>query len=124
MKIRIKGNSVRIRLSKTEVDTFGKEGYLEERTEFGSNALTYALRNVPDGNALSADLAGSTITMNVPDAIAREWITTDKVGYDNHMDIGNGKQLFLLLEKDFKCIDAPSYEDQSDNYENPHLSCS
>jgi len=39
------------------------------------------------------------------------------------MDIGDDKHLYLLLEKDFKCIDAPAHEDQSDNFENPHKHC-
>jgi uncharacterized protein DUF7009 len=123
MKIRIKGNSIRVRLTRSEVDNFGKTGYLEELTEFGSNTFIYALRSVPEGNQLSAAFDASKIIVTVPDSITREWTSTDKVGFDNHMDIGNGKQLFLLIEKDFKCIDAPSNEDQSDNYEHPTMSC-
>jgi len=124
MKIRIKGNSIRIRLSRPEVEQFGKEGYLEEHTEFGNNAFGYVLQNSKEGNALSATFEQGKITMSVPESMTREWTTTERVGYDSNMDIGNGKQLFLLLEKDFKCIDAPPYEDQSDNYEHPTLSCS
>ena len=123
MKIRIKGNSIRVRLSRSEVDQFGKDGYLEEHTEFGDSAFTYALQSVPEGKGLSAVFAGGKITMQVPAATTHEWVTTEKVGYDNLMDIGNGKQLFLLLEKDFKCIDAPPHEDQSDNYEHPTMTC-
>jgi len=51
------------------------------------------------------------------------WAANEVVGYEHNMDIGNGKQLYLLLEKDFKCIDAPPSEDQSDNFENPHKVC-
>ena len=123
MKIRIKGNSLRIRLSRTEVDNFGKTGYLEEKTEFGNSTFVYALQNVTDGSALSASFNGTKITMNVPAPITREWTSTDKVGFDSQMDTGHGKQLFLLLEKDFKCVDAPPNEDQSDNYEHPTLTC-
>lgn len=123
MKIRIKGNSIRVRLSRSEVDQFGKEGYLEESTEFGDNSFIYALQSKEDGNALSAGFDRGKITMHVPATIVNEWVTTEKVGYDNNMDLGNGKQLFLLLEKDFKCIDAPPHEDQSDNYEHPTMTC-
>lgn len=123
MKIRIKGNSIRVRLSRSEVDQFGREGYLEEKTEFGNGAFTYALQSVKDINGLSATFADGKITMQVPAATANEWVTTENVGYDNLMNIGNGKQLFLLLEKDFKCIDAPPHEDQSDNYEHPTMTC-
>jgi len=49
----------------------------------------------------------------MPEAMANEWITTDKVGFE-YQDEG----LFLLVEKDFKCLDNVA-EDQSDNYPNP-----
>lgn len=124
MKIRIKGNSIRIRLSRTEVDTLGSAGYLEERTEFGANtAFTYALASKDNIETLSAGFGGSIMSMYVPAAMVAEWVSTEKVGYSHHMDIGNGQQLFLLLEKDFKCIDSSVEEDQSDNYDNPLHVC-
>ena len=124
MKIRIKGNSVRVRLTRSEVDHFGREGYLEELTEFGNNAFKYALQAKEGISGLEAGFADGTMTMFVPADIPAQWAANETVGYSNNMDIGNGKQLFLLLEKDFKCIDAPAYEDQSDNFEHPTLSCS
>ena len=36
--------------------------------------------------------------------------------------IGKGKDLFLLIEKDFVCLDH-TFEDQSDNYPNPNKLC-
>jgi hypothetical protein len=124
MKIRIKGDSIRIRLTRSEVAHFGKEGYLEESTDFGTVAFVYALQRIAEGDALSAAFDHGKITMYVPDAIAHEWTTTDKVGFENNMDTGHDKHLFLLIEKDFKCIDAPANEDQSDNFEHPTMSCS
>lgn len=124
MKIRIKGNSIRIRLSRTEVDLLGSEGYLEERTEFGTDtALIYALQRKDGIPALSASFTTNKITMSVPSDMVAEWTTTEKVGYSHNMETGNGKQLFLLLEKDFKCIDSSVDEDQSDNYDNPLHTC-
>ena len=124
MKIRIKGNSIRIRLSRTEVDTLGKEGYLEELTEFGGNvAFKYALHSKDYAATLSAGFEGNTMSMYMPAEMVAEWVSTEKVGYSHNMDIGDNKQLFLLLEKDFKCIDNSVEEDQSDNYDNPLHVC-
>jgi uncharacterized protein DUF7009 len=122
MKLRIKGNSLRIRLSRSEVDEFGRAGYLEERTEFGNGIFTYILQNEHGINGLSANFSGSSITVLVPSEIVREWTTTEKVGFENNMDIAGGKQLFILIEKDFKCVDNTT-EDQSDNYEHPTSTC-
>jgi hypothetical protein len=123
MKIRIKGNSVRIRLSRSEVDDFATSGYLEEKTEFGDNHFIYALKTKEDISSLTSDFEGNKMTLYVPAGIPAEWAGNEVVGYEHNMDIGNGKQLYLLLEKDFKCIDAPPHEDQSDNFENPHTVC-
>jgi hypothetical protein len=112
MKIRIKGNSLRYRLTKSDVDLFCKEGYLEETTNFGSQQLTYALlRGGKDG--LQATFKNNKITLLMPAAMIAEWELTERVGFDGVYD-----QLSLLIEKDFKCLDNVA-EDQSDNYPNP-----
>lgn len=51
--------------------------------------------------------------MFVPAFMAEEWVTTDCVGYEKC-----DGPLYLLIEKDFKCLDNVA-EDQSDNYPNP-----
>lgn len=122
MKLRIKGNSIRIRLTRSEVDSFCKNGYLEEKTEFGNGAFTYALQSKEGIPSLQAGFSGGKMTMYVPADIPAAWATNDIVGYDNNMQLTDGKQLSLLLEKDFKCIDNAN-EDQSDNYENPNSLC-
>lgn len=117
MKIRIKANSVRLRLTRSDVDRFGREGCLEERTEFGTNELVYAIQTT--GNAdITADFKNGKITVFVPQPLANQWTGTEKVGFDSRMPLGNGKDLYILVEKDFKCLDE-TIEDQSDNYENP-----
>ena len=118
MKIRIKGNTIRFRLTKSEVEHFGKYGTLEETTSFGNATFTYALETKPTGSELLASFANGRLVFHVPAVIVREWTTTEKVGYGGEMEIGDGKILYLLLEKDFKCLDETT-EDQSDNYDNP-----
>lgn len=117
MKIRIKGNSVRVRLTRSEVDRFGKEGYIEEQTSFGASHLTYALQKENQEN-LSASFDNNKVTMKMPLLWAEEWLATERVGYESNMPLPNGEFLYLLLEKDFVCLDNTS-EDQSDNYPNP-----
>lgn len=118
MKLRIRGNSLRIRLTKSEVDTFGKKGYLEEQTSFLNGTLTYAIQSY-DGSQMSATIFGNKITMQIPLAIAQEWTTTNKVGFEHTLPLPDGASLYLLLEKDFKCLDENITEDQSDSYDNP-----
>ena len=117
MKIRIKGNSIRYRLTRSEVDRFGKEGMVNESTDFGSGKLQYVLKTA-NQPAMSAVLSNQTITLLVPQTWAEEWVSTERVGYEAHMPLPSGDSLYLLLEKDFVCLDNTT-EDQSDNYPNP-----
>lgn len=119
MKIRIKGNSIRLRLTQTEVANFANNGYLEEHTEFGNATFTYALANDAEVLNLSAKMEGAKITMQVPPALAKNWTSTNEVGFQHKLTLSNGKELFLLVEKDFVCLDN-TFEDQSDNYPNPN----
>ena len=112
MKIRIKGNSLRYRLTKSDVRNFEEERYIEEHTHFAGQTLIYALQqNI--GNQLSAVFKDNKITLFMPDVMLREWVSTDRVGFE-----GDDNGLYLLVEKDFKCLDNVA-EDQSDNYPNP-----
>lgn len=112
MKIRIKGNSLRYRLTRSEVERFAEEGYLEETIDFGPSRLSYSLQRTAAGN-LSACYENNNITLYMPEWMIREWTTTEKVGFENNED-----GIYLLIEKDFKCLDNVA-EDQSDNYPNP-----
>lgn len=122
MKIRIKGNSIRIRLSKSEVALFAKEGYLEEKTDFGNNTLSYAVKS-REGETMSAQLNDNAITLMVPQHLLQQWASTNLVSLEYNLPVNNENNLYLLLEKDFKCIDAVVTEDQSDYFENPSKSC-
>jgi hypothetical protein len=116
MKIRIKGNSLRYRLTRSEVERFTAEGYIEETTHFGKSSLLYSLQKT-SAEDLSASFENNSITLHMPHQMANEWATTDTVGFENKKD-----GLYLLIEKDFRCLDNVA-EDQSDNYPNPNGVC-
>ncbi|MEP7252599.1 MAG: hypothetical protein ABI683_09475 [Ginsengibacter sp.] len=122
MKIRIKGNSIRLRLTKSEIEAFAAKGFLQDSTSFGNNSLVYAMKNYA-GQNLSADLNDATITVYVPEHFIKDWIGSNLVGLEHSMAMPNGERLHILIEKDFKCIDALITEDQSDYFENPAKSC-
>lgn len=120
MKIRIKGNSVRIRLTKPEVVAFCQKGRYEETTNFGTKTLIYALEGKAGIKELEADFVGDTITLYLPQEELLTWTNNNRVGYANSVDWSDSGALSLLVEKDFTCLDN-TIEDQSDNYPNPKL---
>ncbi len=123
MKIRIFGNSLRIRVSKSDLKTFEQEGKLTAVTEFVTHSLHYSLEKKEGIEQLEADFANNCITMSVPTAEANNWIKTETVGLSARREMPDGTSFKLLLEKDFKCIDNTGGEDQSDNFENPNHVC-
>jgi hypothetical protein len=118
MKLRIKGNSIRIRLTKSEVDQFAKDGYIEEHTLLPNGKLSYAVKKDSTANELSAIISNQTVLMLMPELDATNWVQTERVGYENNLTLPGGEKLYLLIEKDFKCLDNTN-EDQSDMYDNP-----
>jgi len=112
MKIRIKGNSVRYRLTQTEVARFGAGEEIRENTNFDTGVFSYALQKT-DEPYITALFVNNTITLGMPITMADEWTNTNKVGF-----AGKCGELAVFIEKDFKCLDNVA-EDQSDNYPNP-----
>ncbi|PKA99846.1 hypothetical protein B0O79_3568 [Flavobacteriaceae bacterium MAR_2009_75] len=118
MKIRIRGNSVRYRLTKTEVETFCTTGLYAETTDFSTQKFTYELRTQKNLSELQADFIDHTITIWVPEKEINNWADSSIVGFKNEFKLDTGKTISLLVEKDFVCLDERD-EDESDNYPNP-----
>jgi hypothetical protein len=112
MKVRIKNNDLRYRLTRSEVEAFARDGIFKEKIQIGDDALTYILQRTAE-EELSASFKNNIITMLVPEKMADKWTGTDQVGFEHKTD-----ELHLLVEKDFTCLDNVE-EDQSDNYPNP-----
>lgn len=112
MKIRIKSNSLRYRLTRSDVKRLAATGRLDEKVIFGEQSLVYAIK-LTDDRQLSSTFKNDTITLFMPKSMMSELINGDRVGFEN-----NNEALHLLVEKDFTCLDNVA-EDQSDNYPNP-----
>ena len=112
MKIRIKSNSLRYRLTRSDVEKLTSERHLEDKINFGNRALVYALK-LSTTDRLSASFSDDTITLCMSGKMINELENTNRAGFE---EVVAG--LHLLVEKDFTCLDSIE-EDQSDNYPNP-----
>ena len=122
MKLRIKGNSLRLRLTKSEVSKLATEGIIEEHIGFVNNELTYSIESSKTAHAITASFQDNAIRVIMPALLSEDWPTNDIISFDEYLDENDQQSLYILIEKDFKCIDA-TIEDQSDNFENPAKSC-
>jgi hypothetical protein len=113
MKLRLHFNSVRLRLSQSEVDALGNHGRVEERIQFAPDrALLYSVE-CADTPEPSAAMEGNAIRVKLPRTEVKHWIETDQIGME-----ANQGALHLLIEKDFKCIHRDGPED-ADSFPNP-----
>jgi hypothetical protein len=71
MKIRIKGNSLRYRLTKSDVEHFSRYGYLEETINFSGQCFTYALKSSSQ-TQLTSDFENNKITLFMPTFMVKE----------------------------------------------------
>lgn len=112
MKIRIKGNSLRYRLTKSDLANLIKNKELAEESHFLSDKLTYRIV-MADSDTITADFINGAITTNLPVNMALSLWQTEQVGFAD-----KSGPVHLLIEKDFTCLDEVE-EDQSDNFPNP-----
>ncbi|MEO9894064.1 hypothetical protein [Aurantibacter sp.] len=120
MKIRIKGNSIRYRLTQSDVKTFCENGYFEERTQFIENTFIYSIKISDLIDNIEGHFRSNKIELIISQTLLGEWATDEKVGFNFNYKLTNGEILSILIEKDFTCLDN-TIEDQSDNYPNPKL---
>jgi hypothetical protein len=124
MKLRIKGNSIRMRLGQSEVRRLLSEGIVSESTTFDlflGQRLQYVLCTATNLLAMTASFADGRIIVRMPVTVMRSWAGTDEVGVETAQVGSNGCILNILVEKDFECIDAPHDESQADAFPNPQI---
>lgn len=125
MKLRLRGNSVRLRLTQSEVKRFMVDGVVKEKTSFGSAVFSYSLRRSQEIPALTAQYDANEIALLVPEKLALEWASSAMVSLVHEVKLADGEGLRLLVEKDFLCINPQRawQEDESDAYSNPNPPC-
>jgi len=122
MKIRIRGNSIRFRLMRGEVDHFGKTGSIEQTIHFGDafgGPLTYRLQR-SDVDDLTTTFQNGLIVIEVPNDVASEWVNNQAlIGLKHLANPKSENPLHVLVEKDYKCLQVRKDEDESDAFPNP-----
>jgi predicted transcriptional regulator len=138
MKIRIKGNSLRLRLLRREVSQLGEFGRVTETIQFGAlphEQLTYSLEVSSNAKAINAQFTNNQIMVTIPKSTAKNWVETEQITLENNQLIENGIQnneiqstepqnvLKILIEKDFVCLDRKNDPDNADAFPYPAGKC-
>lgn len=92
MKLRILGNSLRLRLSRTDLARLIETGRIEATIHFSAETdarLTYALECSKAAQEMSLRWRPQEITVLLPAHQASRWAETDRVGISANIAAGN-----------------------------------
>lgn len=121
MKLRIRGNSIRLRLLKSEVELLSQRQRVEETIVFGptpQEKLTYAIEVSEHSDKVSAGMCNGELCVTLPADVAKEWTGTERVGIEAAAEDANGN-IEITVEKDFVCLTRVDDPDNKDAYPNP-----
>jgi len=121
MKLRIKGNSIRLRLRQPEVAQLASGERIESTTDFGATTLRVALagKDVP---GIFATFEDNAIVVIAPQSALSAWAGSDDVGLYGEQPASAGDPLTIAIEKDFRCLDrSHADDDQAGTYPHPAI---
>jgi hypothetical protein len=121
MKLRIKGNSLRIRVSRSELARFLDGERIEETIQFTpapEASLIYALESSPQVAPVRVHYESQIVKVILSEDQTRSWGAESEVGVYSTLEIGAAGSLEVIVEKDFACLDR-SDEENSDAFANP-----
>ena len=121
MKLRIKGDSLRLRIAPSEMARLLEGGRVEETIHFGAGrdeCLTYALEHEANADSLGVRYEAGRVTVVLPSADARDWAGGDAVGVYGAVNAGAAR-LEIAVEKDWACLDKGEAENR-DTFANPN----
>lgn len=121
MKLRIRDNSIRLRLERSEVDTLRDVGMVSAKTGFpGGRDFGYVVESSPASVNPGAVLSDSTVTVRLPESAVQAWANSEQVSIVGEQRLAEGDILSILVEKDFACLAPREGEDESDMYPHPN----
>lgn len=121
MKLRFRGDSIRLRLKRSEVDQIVAGTGIVEETHFPSSVLVYRLE-VSENGEMAANFENGSLVISLPKSQVLDWASTEQVSLYAEQEISGIGPLAILVEKDFSCL-APGQhrgtEDDEDTYPHP-----
>ncbi len=120
MKLRVRDNSIRLRLTQAEVELVRADGLVRGRVPLaGSNNFDYVLESSPATVKSEAHISNNVLTVRVPEAEILSWSDSDEVSISATQLVDGGDELTILVEKDFACLAPREGVDETDMYPHP-----
>lgn len=108
MKLRLQGDTVRLRLSRSDLARLVDEGRVAECIHIAPGAVLSFAVQAAACERLTAAWDETGLTVGLPRPWLDGWADDDRVGFEGRQDAGAGRTLRLAVEKDFACGHRPS----------------
>ena len=120
VKLRVLDNSIRLRLTRPEVDQLGTAGIVSARVAFADDSrLEYTVESSPACVEPVASFSGGSLLVRLPETLVADWSGGEQVSIESEQALTEGGWLRILVEKDFACLSPREGEDESEMFPHP-----
>lgn len=102
MKLRIKDNTIRIRLAIDELGILKDGQEVRMTTRLGVSSLTVVLHST--NMSFDVKFQENTINISVNQSTFNDLWESEEEGFENRLMFEDSENLHVLIQKDYKCI--------------------
>jgi len=121
VKLRLKGNSIRLRVTRSELARLQAGERIQETIRFSADPnarLAYVLEISSHSQPVTVAFVAQQIVVSVSQDQLTSWSGEHQVGIYASLPVDETTVLEVSIEKDFACLDL-SDEDNADTFANP-----
>jgi len=120
MKVRLRNNSIRLRVTQSEVRALDQGADVCSVTRLGpGNTLVFRLCAV-SSHRIGVSQTSADVHIGVPAAELSQWCRGTQVSLRARQPVGSEEPLSILIEKDFACLAPRDGDDDVDCFPHPN----
>lgn len=119
MKLRIRGNSLRIRLTQPEVRQLSGGTAVEDHCMLSPVSRLSVAAEPWHLDVFSVAFADDKLTVHIPQNAITGWAQSNQEGLYSSLENGTSDGLRIAIEKDYSCLSPRADESESEQFPNP-----
>jgi hypothetical protein len=123
MKLRVRDNTLRLRLTRSEVEALQQGTPVEARTLVApGQVFTYRIE-VAGTATLAATFSGGVLVVRAPGETVQAWAAGEDEGMSGEQPVAGSEPLKITVEKDFACLKPRDPAEDRDAFPHPRAAC-
>jgi hypothetical protein len=118
MKLRMLDSSIRLRLSRWEVEAFGRGERIQSTARFPNGGVFVTVLSVTAGDVVTVRYEDDCLEVQVPRPTAAKWAGSEDTGIAAEQPTTGG-MFGILIEKDFSCLHSREHDSAQELFPNP-----